>query len=52
MDKTNSKWVLECCLLSLDNMTKEEMIKLGAPEVLAAAGIKLGIYLSNKEFNV
>ena len=49
MDRNDFVWVLECCLLSLDNSTKEEMIKFGCPEELAEMGIKLCSYLINKE---
>lgn len=49
MDRNNFIWVLECCLLSLDNFKKEKMIEFGAPEELAEAGIKLCTYLKEKE---
>ena len=52
MDRNDIIWVLECCLFSLDNCTKEQMIELGASEKLAEAGIKLCSYLKSLKFEI
>ena len=52
MDRNSLMWILECCILSLDGQTKEDMIGYGSPEALAEAGIKLCAYLKEKEINV
>jgi len=52
MDRNNIIWVLECCLLSLDGVSKEEMIGFGSPEELADMGIKLCSYFVNKKLDV
>ena len=49
MNRDEIVWLLECCLLSLDNHSKEEMVKFGCPEELADSGIKLYLYLKNKD---
>ena len=49
MERNNFIWVLECCLLSLDGVSKKDMISFGASEELAEMGIQLCNYLNNKE---
>jgi len=42
-------WLLECCLMGSEGVTKKQMIELGASQEIADAGIKLYEYLSHKE---
>lgn len=49
MDRNSIVWILECCLLNLDNHTKKDMIRYGASEELAEMGIQLSSFLKNKE---
>jgi hypothetical protein len=49
MDKTSILWVLECCILALDNVTKSQMLELGCSEELAEMGIKLCEFLKLKQ---
>ena len=52
MDRNEINWILECCLLSLDDVSKKEMVEMGCPEDLAIAGINLGSLLFQKERNI
>ena len=52
MNRNDFVWVLECCLLSLDGVSKKKLIEFGASNELAEAGIKLCEYLLHKEINV
>ena len=49
MNRNEIIWVVECLVLSLDNVTKKDMIKFGANEKEAEMGIKFCEYLKNKE---
>ncbi len=49
MDRNEIVWVLECCLLNLDHVSKIDMVRFGSPEKLAEMGIKLCSSLQNKE---
>ena len=49
MNRNELIWVMECCLLSLDGVTKKDMLNFGCSEELAELGIKLYSYLINKE---
>ena len=49
MDRNEIVWILECCLLNLDFIRKEDMIKFGCSEELAEIGINLCNHLKNKE---
>jgi hypothetical protein len=52
MDRNAFMWVLECCLLAYDNVSKMQMLEFGCPEELAEMGIQLCSFLSHKELNV
>ena len=45
-------WVIECCILRLDGVSKKDMLKFGAGEFEAQMGIQLCNYLKNKEIEV
>jgi len=47
MDKETFCWILQCSLLAFDEMTKQEMVEIGASERDAEAGIKLCNYLKS-----
>ena len=49
MDRNQIVWVIECCALNLDAVSKEDMIRFGCPKELAEIGIKLCSFLANKE---
>jgi hypothetical protein len=49
MDRNSIVWVLECCLLSLDGISKKQMLEFGCPEDIAEMGIKLCDFLISKE---
>jgi len=48
MDRNALVWVLESCLLKLDDYSKKEIINFGCSEELANIGIKLYSYLINR----
>jgi len=52
MDRNEIVWILECCLLNLDHLTKADMISFGCPEELADMGIQICDYLKNKNIVV
>ena len=52
MDRNKIMWVVECCVLSLDNVDKKVMLEFGASEREAEMGIQLCDYLKEKEIEV
>ena len=52
MDRNKIMWVVECCVLSLDNVDKKVMLEFGASEREAEIGIQLCDYLKEKEIEV
>ncbi len=49
MDRNEIVWVLECCMLNLDGVSKRELVSYGATEQEAEMGIKLYDYLKERE---
>ena len=49
MNRNEIMWVLECCLLALDEINKKQMLEFGCPRNLAEMGIELFDYLNKKE---
>ena len=52
MNRNEIMWVMECLVLSLDDISKEQMKEYGASEQEAETGIQLCDYLKNKELIV
>ena len=52
MDRNDFIWVLECCVLAYDDVSKKQMLELGCPEDLADMGIKLCDFLKKKEIMI
>ena len=48
MDRNEFIWVLECCVLAYDDVSKKQMLELGCSEELADMGIKLCDFLKKK----
>ena len=48
MDRNSIVWILESCLLSLEDTTKKQMLEFGCPEELAEMGINLCEFLKKK----
>lgn len=51
MEKKYFLWVLECALLSFDNVSYKEMLEKGTSPATAATGIKLCEYLKLIKLN-
>ena len=49
MNRDEIIWILECCMLSLDGISKKEILSYGCPNKLADSGIQLYNYLSKKK---
>ena len=49
MERDKIIWVVECCILSLDGVSKKELLDFGASDKVAEMGIQLCSYLKNKE---
>ena len=49
MNRNEIMWVVECLVLSLDNISAKDMKEFGANEKEVEMGIKLCEYLKNKE---
>ncbi len=49
MERDKIIWVVECCILSLDGVSKKELLDFGASDEVAEMGIQLCSYLKNKE---
>lgn len=49
MDRNSIMWILECCLLNLDDVSKKQMLEFGCPKELIDIGMQLYSYLKNKE---
>ena len=49
MDRNQIVWVLECCMLSLDRVSKSKMLEFGASKEEAEMGVQLYEYLKNKQ---
>ena len=52
MNRNEIVWVLECCLLSADEITEKQMIDFGASKNEVEIGTKLYSYLKNKEIKM
>ena len=52
MDRNAFIWVLECCLLAYDEVSKRQLLEFGCPEELAEMGIKLCEFLKNKPYQL
>ena len=52
MNRNEIMWVIECLVLSLDDVSKKDMKEFGANEKEAEMGIKFCEYLKNKELVV
>ena len=52
MNRNEIVWILECCLLFLDNVSKKEMNDFGASDEEIEIGTKLYSYLKNKKIVV
>ena len=52
MNRNEIVWILECCLLALDHVSKKEMNNFGASDEEVEIGTKLYSYLLNKKIAV
>ncbi len=52
MNRNEIIWVLECCILSLDNISKKELLEYGASDEETEIGTKLCDYLKNKKLMI
>jgi len=51
MDRLSIMWVVNSCILALDGVSKEQMIKWDTPKELAEMGLKLCEFLKLKEID-
>lgn len=52
MNRNEIIWILECSALSLDAVSKKQMMSYGATDTEAEIGIQLYDYLKNKKIVV
>lgn len=52
MDRNAFVWVIECCLLSFDDVDKKKLLEYGAGEQEIEIGVQLCEYLKNKEITL
>ncbi len=52
MNRNEIVWILECCLLALDNVSKKELLEFGASDEEIEIGTKLCSYLKNKNLMI